>query len=147
MMLPQVLIGCALILATAIIHAAGMSVGLHWLAVMHGKREHLTSIVLRSLVLGVLVLIMFAATMCEATVWAMAYTGIGAISEIEKAVYFSIVTYTTLGYGDVVLDESWRLLSSFQAANGIIIFGWTTAVLIVGLNTLSKSLSRFRTLD
>ena len=41
-----------------------------------------------------------------------------------------MVTFTTLGYGDVLLDEEWRLLASFEAANGIIIFGWTTAIII-----------------
>jgi voltage-gated potassium channel Kch len=61
----------------------------------------------------------------------------------ERALYFSIVTYTTLGYGDIVLDENWRLLSSFQAANGIIIFGWTTAVIIVAIRTVSRRLSEF----
>ena len=40
------------------------------------------------------------------------------------------VTFTTLGYGDIVLPDRWRLLSSFEAANGIIMFGWTTAVVM-----------------
>jgi hypothetical protein len=41
-----------------------------------------------------------------------------------------MVTFTTLGYGDVVLDQQWRLLASFEAANGIIMFGWTTAIVM-----------------
>ena len=53
-----------------------------------------------------------------------------AIQGFENAFYFSMVTYTTLGCGDIVLDERWRLLSSFEAANGIIMFGWTTAIVI-----------------
>jgi len=39
-------------------------------------------------------------------------------------------TFTTLGYGDLTPNESWRLLASFEAANGIIIFGWTTALIV-----------------
>ena len=41
-----------------------------------------------------------------------------------------MVTFTTLGYGDVLLDENWQLLASFEAANGMIMFGWTTAIII-----------------
>lgn len=47
--------------------------------------------------------------------------------------YFSTVTYTTLGFGDVVMEPGWRLLSSFQAANGIIMFGWTTALIVAAV--------------
>jgi len=65
--------------------------------------------------------------------WAAAYMALGEIKDLEPAFYFSMVTFTTLGYGDIVLDESWRLLASFEAATGIIMFGWTTAILIAVL--------------
>ena len=58
------------------------------------------------------------------------YRTLGALSDLEEALYFSTVTFTTLGYGDVVLQPSWRLLASFQSVNGIIMFGWTTAVIV-----------------
>lgn len=54
----------------------------------------------------------------------------GAVKGIEKVLYFSTVTFTTLGYGDITLIEQWRLLAAFEAANGIIMFGWTTAIVI-----------------
>jgi hypothetical protein len=44
-----------------------------------------------------------------------------------------MVTYTTLGYGDVLLDENWRVPASYQAVNGIIMFGWTTAIIIYAI--------------
>jgi hypothetical protein len=62
-----------------------------------------------------------------------AYLSIGAIEGLDKAVYFSMVTYTTLGYGDVLLDENWRVPASYQAVNGIIMFGWTTAIIIYAI--------------
>jgi hypothetical protein len=76
------------------------------------------------------VLIMFLASILEVWVWASAYLALNAIEGLERAFYFSMVTYTTLGYGDVVLDEQWRLLGGFEGANGIIMFGWTTAVVM-----------------
>jgi hypothetical protein len=63
-------------------------------------------------------------------VWAGIYLLVGAVEKLEAALYFSLVTFTTLGYGDVLLDERWRLMAAFEAANGIIIFGLTTAVVV-----------------
>jgi len=54
----------------------------------------------------------------------------GALQKIEAALYFSTVTFPTLGYEDILLDEKWRLMAAFEAANGIILFGLTTAVFV-----------------
>ena len=145
-MLLQILIGSAIMLITTIIHVGGMSIGLRWLTVAHAKQYVMNSIVIRSLVVGALVLIMFATTLIEAGVWAATYSVLGAISEFEKALYFSTVTYTTLGYGDIVLEDQWRLLSSFEATNGIIMFGWTTALIIVAIHQFSNTLRNVNTL-
>jgi hypothetical protein len=87
------------------------------------------------------VLMMFYVSLFEALIWALTYLAVGAISGLEEALYFSTVTYTTLGYGDVLLDQSWRLLASFQAANGIIMFGWTTALIVNYVNRLKDRLT------
>lgn len=75
-----------------------------------------------------IVLIMFIASFVEVLAWAFTFMALGTISDIEEAIYFSIVTFTTLGYGDITLSETYRLLASVEAANGIIIFGWSTAI-------------------
>ena len=67
--------------------------------------------------------------------WALAYLKIGAIEVMEAALYFSMVTFTTLGYGDITLNEQWRLIASIEAATGIIMFGWTIALVI---NTVQR---------
>ena len=62
--------------------------------------------------------------------WALLYYFKASISEIptlEAAVYFSTSSFTTVGFGDVVLSADWRLLSSLEAINGMILFGWSTA--------------------
>lgn len=51
--------------------------------------------------------------------------------------YFSTVTFTTLGYGDVTLDAGWRLFASIQAAVGTIMFGWTTAIVMAVLQRMA----------
>jgi voltage-gated potassium channel Kch len=114
---------------------------------MNANRMGMASVLTRSLVVGALVLIMFLTTLFEASVWATTYFVLGVIADFEKALYFSTVTYTTLGYGDVVLEEQWRLLSSFEAANGIIMFGWTTALIIVGIRHVSRTLKELHAVD
>ncbi len=77
---------------------------------------------------------MFLAIVIEAGVWALLYLFnplITTLPDPETAFYFSMVTFTTLGYGDVVLTGNWRTLASIQAANGVIVFGWTTALIFV----------------
>ncbi len=74
--------------------------------------------------------------------YAILYVVLGVLSGMEPALYFSTVTFTTLGYGDVVLDPRWRLLASFEAANGIIMFGWTTAIVIAAVQRVYASAQR-----
>jgi len=83
------------------------------------------------------VLLMFLASLLEAGTWAAVYLAVGAIPDLETALYFSTVTFTTLGYGDITLDAGWRLLASFQAANGTIMFGWSTAIVMAVIHRMA----------
>lgn len=63
-------------------------------------------------------------------VWAATFYAIGAFQEFEPALYFSLVSFSTLGFGDITLDHQWRLLSGLTAANGLLSFGWSTAYMV-----------------
>jgi hypothetical protein len=67
--------------------------------------------------------------MLEVFVWAMAYGIVGAALAGSDLLYFSFVNYTTLGYGDITPVQEWRLTGPMTAMNGILTFGWSTAVL------------------
>jgi hypothetical protein len=58
---------------------------------------------------------------------------LGIFETLEEAVYFALVSYTTLGFGDVLLEKEWRLLSGMAAANGLLNFGLLTALLVEAL--------------
>lgn len=73
---------------------------------------------------------MLGASLVESAIWAATYVAIGAFDGFEPALYFSVVTYTTLGYGDITPHEGWRLVAALQAATGIVMFGWTMALLL-----------------
>ncbi|MHC4991381.1 MAG: potassium channel family protein [Planctomycetota bacterium] len=129
-------IGCLLLVLTTFVHAVAMVVTMRGLRRMKWERWARRSIWTREGTVAGLVLVMFAASLIESGMWATAYLLVGAIGGVEEALYFSMVTYTTLGYGDVTLEPPWRLLASFQAANGIIMFGWTTAIIMAAVQRI-----------
>jgi len=81
----------------------------------------------RVVTFALLILAIFAAHVIEIWVWAVFFFFIEEISTFEAALYFSTSSFTTVGFGDVTLTEEWRLLSSLEATNGMILFGWSTA--------------------
>lgn len=72
-------------------------------------------------------------------VWALAYLALGAFPDLETAVYFSLVSFTTLGFGDVILPPEWRVLSGMEAANGFLSFGLLTALMVEALRQVRLS--------
>ena len=84
----------------------------------------------------VITLVMAAAHLIEIAMWAAAFLAIGEISTFEKAFYFSAENYTSLGYGDIVLSERWRLLGPLEAINGLLLFGLSTAAMFAALSRL-----------
>lgn len=73
--------------------------------------------------------ILMAAHAVEVLVWAFAYSMLGAAPVGANPVYFAFVNYTTLGYGDILPAKEWQLLGPITAMNGVLMFGWSTAVI------------------
>lgn len=67
-------------------------------------------------------------------VWAGAFTGFGMFADLETAFYYALVSYTTVGYGDVQPAGEWRILGAMAAANGFINIGLLTTLMIRGLH-------------
>lgn len=129
-MLQQLTIGIAIIVITIVIQALLMATSTKLLRkagpwLMSPPFDFKNAITLAGLaswlVLGMAL---------EVGIWAITFQVVGAFDAFEPSLYFSIVTFTTLGYGDIVLDADWRLLAGLAAANGLIIFGLNTAFLI-----------------
>jgi hypothetical protein len=72
----------------------------------------------------------------EASAWAALYWLARALPDGETAFYFSLTSYTTLGYCDVVLPPDWRLLGPIEAATGILMFGWSTGVMVAAIHRI-----------
>ena len=134
--------GLLMMLVTTIIHALFMMSASHtheWSLIRFGP---LASHLGKALFISVLTMWMFLAIIIEAWIWALVYLYdplITVLADMETAMYFSMVTFTTLGYGDVVLTGQGRSLATIQAANGVIIFGWTTALIFYFIQKVYKS--------
>jgi hypothetical protein len=77
--------------------------------------------------------VLMAAHIAEVVVWSFAYMMVGIAPPGADLVYFAFVNYTTLGYGDVTPIERWQLLGPMTAMNGVLLFGWSTAVIFAVL--------------
>jgi hypothetical protein len=128
-MIVNIVIAMMVMLTTTVMHLAGISLVVMLLKT-HAHHWRYRHPFVRAQKTGEVVLLMLFFSFLEISVWAGIYMLVGAVEKIEAALYFSMVTFTTLGYGDVLLDEKWRLMAAFEAANGIIIFGLTTAVAV-----------------
>lgn len=143
-MLLQLLVGSALILLTIIVAGATFYVlekiferAQPWLhREPHGPKQML---VLCLALCWTLALVTFAAW-----AWALMFWWLGAFPTLEAALYFSLVSYTTLGFGDVLLPQEWRLLAGMIAASGLINIGLFTAILVETLRQLRIGQSESR---
>ena len=79
---------------------------------------------------SILMIVLMIGNIVQVAFWALLYRLLGAFPDFETAMYFSGVTFTSLGYGEVLLEGRMRLLGPLQAANGLMMFGITTALFI-----------------
>jgi hypothetical protein len=131
-MLRQLLFGSAVSLGNIAIHALAMA------TVVDAGRAALASHLSRPTLRLVLVMIatvsvLMAFHIAEIAVWSLAYGLVDAAPPGADRLYFAFVNYTTLGYGDVVPVHDWRLLGPITAMNGVLLFGWSTAVIFAVL--------------
>lgn len=127
-MLRQFLVGGAVSVCNITIHALVMTM---LVRVVHKTRARgaASSSVLLITIMIATVSVLMAAHASEVLVWAMAYGIVDAVPASGGLVYFAFVNYTTLGYGDIVPVKEWQLLGPMTAMNGVLLFGWSTAVI------------------
>ena len=135
-MIRLILSALGLTAITVIIHGVGTvtSVGRvtrHW----SGRKDRpgrLVAELFMTQLVGALLLL----HLTEAIVWALFFVLVGGLPDLESAVYFSLTSYTTVGYGDLVLPEPWRLLGPLEAAVGVLMLGWSTGILVTVIGVI-----------
>jgi hypothetical protein len=128
--LDQMLVGAATSLVNLIIHAVLLAV-LVWTVRSLGKRDSFApGFVQYTVVIVATGTLLMAGHFVEVMVWAITYWWVGVGPASVQLIYLSFDNYTTLGYSELVAPEQWRLLRPMTALNGIMLIGWSTAVII-----------------
>jgi hypothetical protein len=139
-MLRQSLVGGGVSAFNIAIHALVMTMVVRIAQAMGAKSKSHSSLLLIAVMIPT-VSVLMAAHALEVIVWSLAYLIFDAAPAGADLVYFAFVNYTTLGYGDITPMERWRLLGPITAMNGVLLFGWSTAVIFEVLRrTLARSL-------
>lgn len=133
-MIGQALCLLGLVIFTVLIHGVGTLGAVELLARFWHRRYH--HALMKALIIVRLICMLLLLHLAETGLWAMFYMGIDLFPDAETALYFSLTSYTTVGYGDVVLPDHWRLFGPVEAAVGILMFGWSTAFLVAALTRM-----------
>ncbi len=140
-MLRQFALGGGVSLVNIAIHALVMTVVIR-VAQKAGQEGRSHPSLLLIAVMMPTVSVLMATHALEVIVWALAYLIFSVAPEGADRVYFAFVNFATLGYGDIVPVARWRLLGPITAMNGVLLFGWSTAVIFAVLErTLARSRS------
>ncbi len=138
-MLPDLVLGSLLITVTVVLAAIFGALAIEvtdrigpWLT----RRPHRPRVL--ALLIGLTLWVQASVSLCI-WIWAVAFRVLGLFDGWEPAVYFAIVSFTTLGFGDIILDEKWRVLSGFAAANGLLMFGLFTAFLVEMIRRIHRN--------
>jgi hypothetical protein len=130
---------CVLAFLTVATHATGIGVLLRRLM----RSEHLpTSVPLIARLLLRIIWWLVLLHLTEISVWGLFYLWRGCLPDAETAFYFSGVTYTTMGYGDVVLTRPWRLLAPVEGLIGVLMCGLSTGYFFVVGNFISQRMQK-----
>jgi hypothetical protein len=128
-MVLNLLVGTVVISLTVLVHTFGLIAVTHAMRYlvarfrMHGRRNRIVAMI--SVVMG-----LFAVMTIEIWLWAGLYRLLDIFADFETALYFSTITFSTVGYGDIVPTHGWRVLAALEGVNGFLLIGWSTAYLI-----------------
>ncbi len=136
-MLMSLLIGLPVTLLCLLLQAAVVAMSLRRYVRTRRRLDNMTLSVEIQL-LALVLLLMLLGNFLQMAIWAGLFVSLGEFDSFAQALYFSGVTFATLGYGDVVLSEHWQLLSPLEAANGILMFGVSTAVMTAAVSDAIK---------
>lgn len=138
-MLKEILLAGGVVAVCLLLHVAGLLLMAEWLVQRReyfqeqGSRIHSAALIVL-LFTG----IMFLHTI-ETSIWAVFYYTRSLFSDFETSLYFSLTSYTTIGYGDVLLPHRWRLLGAIEGISGVLLCGLSTAFIFAVMSAILQS--------
>lgn len=143
-MLTEFSIAVVIVFVCLSLHVAGLLSIAEWLFQhrQHFERPH------ARIHFSMLMVILFSGLMllhlAEATIWAAFYYSRELFPDFETSLYYSLVSYTTIGFGDVLLPQRWRLLGAIEGISGVLLCGISTAFIFAVMNAMFKARTRHR---
>jgi len=141
-MLLNIFIGLVIIGITIAIHGYGTRFWINYLLKKYSQSPIVSFDQRTVRMLIYTALFLLSLNFLEAIIWGFTYyllPGIIEFEDLEKAIYFSLVTFTTLGYGEITISSTNRILSGIEAMNGVLLLGWTTAMMFSVLQFIMKN--------
>ncbi len=138
-MLIQLSLATAMVVATILIHGAGITALARGMQLeMDAAEAHHHFSLKRASAILVIVIALFTLHGVEIWLYAAVYLVIGAVQNLEAAVYYSTITYASIGFGDSEMAPQWRLVGAIEGINGVLLLGWSTAFFVTVVARLPK---------
>ena len=135
-MIKQLLLSLVLSSATVLFHAGGILYVVLPLAGFWSRKVERRAGVVPLMPLSRLVSGLLLLHVLEMSIWAAAFTAFAVLPDFETSLYFSLTSYTTVGYGDVVPQTEWRLVGPIEAAVGVLMLGLSTSFIVATLQRI-----------
>lgn len=130
-MLVSLILGCATVFISMSIQVAVVVMMIRYLIrIMASKERNTEGFRFESYVISTILLMLFAGHLFQIAIWAALFMFLGEFSDFLTAFYHSAVNFASLGYGDIVMSEKWRLLGALEASNGVLMFGLSAGTLL-----------------
>lgn len=135
-MLRELLIALGIVAICVVIHTASLVLFAQFLLYRYPKIERVRTLLRQAVFLIVVFAVVISLHIIESALWAGFYLMRDLFQDFETAFYFSLVTYASIGFGDVVLPERWRLLSGIEGISGVLMCGLSGGFIFAVINAL-----------
>jgi len=137
-MLISLLVGILTILVNMVIQVLAVVVLIRYFVSRREPGAHKATAFKYSWVLTVALAVLFVGNLIQITIWATLFLYLGEFQVFATAFYHSTVNFASLGYGDIVMSEQWRLLGALEAASGVLMFGLTAGTMFSVMQALLR---------
>ena len=144
-MFKELILAFAIVAVCVVIHITGMASLMGYLLRRREKLQQKLTLFSTSRILILVFAIVILLHLLETSIWAGFYYSRNLFADFETSLYFSLKTYTTIGYGDILLPKGWRLLGGVEGLSGVLLCGVSTAFIFAILNALFQIRAQPRT--
>jgi len=136
-MLINLLLGCATVFISMGIQVVVVVYMIRYVVKMINRDDRKTEgFGFETYVISMVVLILFVGHLVQIAIWAGLFVYLDEFADFATAFYHSAVNFASLGYGDIVMGEKWRLLGALEASNGVLMFGLSAGTLLAVMTNL-----------